>query len=82
MRSRAQTADALKLKLYTHFFQRLAAVLFIVSLQACTRWSLLRDPKSLAVSPHHTVRVTTDGTPRHLIEKPNHLGGQHRLEYA
>src|ERR1041384_2663459 len=55
------------LKPRTVLLRSLTVVLLIASMQACTRWRLLSDPKALAVTPHQTVRVTTDGTPRHLI---------------
>ena len=43
------------------FLRPIAAVLLAVSLQACTRWSLVPEPKSLTSNPHGTVRVTITG---------------------
>lgn len=60
---------------HAHFLRPIAALLLAASLQACTRWRLLRDPKSLAVTPYATVRVTTDGSPRHLIVKHPTISG-------
>ena len=60
---------------YTYFLRPIAALLLAVSLQGCTRWSLVRDPKTLAVTPRRIVRVTTDGTPRHLIVKNPTISG-------
>jgi len=59
----------------TRFLSVIAAVLLAVSFQACTRWSLVRDPQSLAATPRRTVRLTTDGTPRHLIVKNPTISG-------
>jgi hypothetical protein len=58
-----------------HYLRPIAALLLAVSLQGCTRWSLVRDPKTLAVTPRRIVRVTTDGTPRHLIVKNPTISG-------
>ena len=59
----------------SHFPRPLAALLLAVSLQACTHWSLLPDPKTLAAKPRGTVRVTTDGSPTHLIVKNPTISG-------
>jgi hypothetical protein len=59
----------------THFLRLATALLLAVSLQACTHWRLLSDPKDLAVRPQGTVRLTTDGDPRHLIVKNPTISG-------
>jgi hypothetical protein len=62
-------------RIHTHFSRPIAAVLLAVSLHACTQWILLPEPKSLALRPRRTVRVTTDGNPRHLIVKYPTISG-------
>jgi hypothetical protein len=59
----------------THHLGPIAAVLLAVSLQACTRWSLLPEPKTLALRTRGTVRLTTDGNPRHRIVKNPTISG-------
>jgi hypothetical protein len=39
------------------------------------RWRFLPDPMALAATPQKTVRVTTDGDPRHLIVKNPTISG-------
>jgi hypothetical protein len=46
----------------------IAAVLLLFSLQACTKWSLVPEPKTLG-SNHGTVRLTLVGDAKHLIVK-------------
>jgi hypothetical protein len=55
----------------THSFvlRPIAAVLLAVSLQACTKWSLVPEPKTLSSNPHSTVRVTLTGDAKHMIVK-------------
>lgn len=47
----------------------IAAVLLAASLNACTRWSLVPETKSLATSPRSTVRVTLVGEAKHMVVK-------------
>ena len=47
----------------------IAAVLLAVALQACTKWSLVPEPKSLATNPHGTVRLTLVGDAKHMVVK-------------
>jgi hypothetical protein len=44
-------------------------VLLAVSLQACTRWNPVPEPKSLATHPQSTVRVTLTGEAKHMVVK-------------
>jgi hypothetical protein len=44
-------------------------VLLTVSLQACTKWSLVPEPKTLSSNPRSTVRVTLTGDAKHMIVK-------------
>ena len=60
---------------HTHLLRPIAALLLAVSLHACTKWSLLPEPKALGSRPRRTVRVTTDGRPRHLIVKNPTISG-------
>jgi hypothetical protein len=53
----------------TRLLRPLAAVLLVVSLQACTKWSLVPEPKSLATSPRGTVRLTLVGDAKHVVVK-------------
>jgi hypothetical protein len=46
-----------------------AAVLLVLSLQACTRWSLVPEPKSLVTNPRSTVRVTITGDASKMVVK-------------
>jgi hypothetical protein len=50
-------------------FRPIAAVLLAVSLQACTKWSLVPEPKSLATNPRGTVRLTMIGDSKHMVVK-------------
>jgi hypothetical protein len=50
-------------------FRPIAAVLLAVSLQACTKWSLVPEPKSLATNPRGTVRLTLVGDAKHMVVK-------------
>jgi hypothetical protein len=47
----------------------IAAVLLAVSLPACTKWSLVPEPKTLSSNPRSTVRVTLTGDAKHMIVK-------------
>ena len=58
-----------QVRTHTYLLRAIAAVLLGVSLHGCTQWILLPEPQSLAARPRRTVRVTTDGDPRHLIVK-------------
>ena len=58
-----------QVRTHAYLLRPIAAVLLTVSLHACTQWILLPEPQSLASRPRRTVRVTTDGNPRHLIVK-------------
>ena len=53
----------------------IAAVLLAVSLQACTRWSLVPEPKSLATKPRSTVRVTITGDASRMIVRHPTIAG-------
>jgi len=56
-------------RIHTHFLRPIAAVLFVVSLQACTKWSLVPEPKSLTTQPRSTVRLTLTGDAKHMVVK-------------
>jgi hypothetical protein len=62
-------------KTHTRFFQPIAALLLVVSVQACMRWAPMADAKSLAAKPMGTVRLTTDSEPRHVIVKNPTISG-------
>ena len=49
------------------FLRPIAVVLLVVSLHACTRWSLVPEPKSLTSKPRGTVRVTITGDASKLL---------------
>lgn len=51
------------------FARPIAAVLLAVSLHGCTKWSMVPEPRSLATSPHGTVRLTMVGDAKHLVVK-------------
>lgn len=52
-----------------YLLRPMAAVLFAVFLQACTKWTLVPEPKSLATNPKSTVRVTLTGDAKHMVVK-------------
>jgi hypothetical protein len=53
---------------YVQLLRPMAAVLLLVSLQACTKWSLVPEPKTLG-SNHGTVRLTLVGDAKHVVVK-------------
>jgi hypothetical protein len=57
------------------FLRPIAVVLLAVSLQACTRWSLVPEPKSLATKPRSTIRVTLTGDASKLVVKNPTIAG-------
>jgi hypothetical protein len=59
----------------TQILRLIAAVLLAVSLQACTRWSLVPEPKSLTSNPRGTVRVTLVGDASRLVVKHPTIAG-------
>jgi len=47
----------------------IAALLLAVALNACTRWTLVPETKSLATTPKSTVRLTLTGDAKHMVVK-------------
>ena len=52
-----------------YLLRPIAVVLFAVFLQACTKWTLVPEPKSLTTDPKSTVRLTLTGDAKHVIVK-------------
>lgn len=52
-----------------------AAVLLVLSLQACTRWSLVPEPRSLSTKPRSTVRVTITGDASKMVVRNPTIAG-------
>ena len=52
-----------------YLLRPIAAVLFAVFLQACTKWTLVPEPQSLTTDPKSTVRLTLTGDAKHVIVK-------------
>src|SRR6185436_4793057 len=55
-----------KFRPYIQLLRPMAAVLLLVCSQACTKWSLVPEPRTLG-SSHAKVRLTLVGDAKHII---------------
>ena len=54
---------------HSHFLRPTAAVLLAVSLHACTKWTMVPEPKTLTSHPRSTVRLTLGGEATRMVVK-------------
>jgi len=58
-----------QLRTPSYFFRLVTAVLLAVLLQACTKWSAVPEPRTLATDAKGTVRLTMTGDAKNKVVK-------------